>query len=130
MGRHTSIHHWHSARTKRNNRHSSNTLVPNSTVSDSNTSNRTLVHLVTGIHIHTYKSLQIYSPLNKPISITHDTLFQMQWTCLLLSVASIWFQNGILSAYILMASVATSRLGLWMFDLSVIQQMQVSVLKF
>lgn len=49
----------------------------------------------------------------------------MQWFCLILCVASIFVQNGLLSAYMLMAGVATSRLGLWMFDLSVIQQMQV-----
>lgn len=49
----------------------------------------------------------------------------MQWTCLLLCVASIFVQNSLLSAYLLMAGVATSRLGLWTFDLSVIQQMQV-----
>jgi len=49
----------------------------------------------------------------------------MQWFCLILCVASIFVQNGLLSASMLMAGVATSRLGLWMFDLSVIQQMQV-----
>nr|WRQ72733.1 ferroportin transporter IREG2 [Leucocroton havanensis] len=47
-----------------------------------------------------------------------------QWACLLGCVVSIWVPNGLLSAYLLMAGVATSRLGLWMFDLSVIQQMQ------
>ncbi|KAM0994470.1 hypothetical protein ACFX2A_010127 [Malus domestica] len=48
----------------------------------------------------------------------------MQWTFLLLCVASIWISNSNLSAYMLMAGVAASRLGLWMFDLAVIQQMQ------
>ncbi|GLT92787.1 hypothetical protein SLE2022_106050 [Rubroshorea leprosula] len=47
-----------------------------------------------------------------------------QWTCLLLCVASIWFTNKYLAASMLMGGVATSRLGLWMFDLAVIQQMQ------
>ncbi|XVE76638.1 hypothetical protein DITRI_Ditri12bG0189500 [Diplodiscus trichospermus] len=47
-----------------------------------------------------------------------------QWICLLACVASIWIKNSHLSAYVLMGGVATSRLGLWMFDLSVIQQMQ------
>ncbi|XP_044474250.1 solute carrier family 40 member 2-like isoform X2 [Mangifera indica] len=47
-----------------------------------------------------------------------------QWTCLLVCVASIWVPNGLLAAYMLMVGVAISRLGLWMFDLSVIQQMQ------
>lgn len=50
-----------------------------------------------------------------------------QWTCLLVCVASIWVKNGITSAYMLMGGVAASRLGLWMFDLSVIQQMQDQV---
>lgn len=53
-------------------------------------------------------------------------VFVVQWTCLLVCVASIWVKNGITSAYMLMGGVAASRLGLWMFDLSVIQQMQVS----
>ncbi|KAJ4704321.1 Solute carrier family 40 protein [Melia azedarach] len=47
-----------------------------------------------------------------------------QWICLLVCIASIWVQNSVLAAYMLMGGVATSRLGLWMFDLSVIQQMQ------
>ncbi|RDX75926.1 Solute carrier family 40 member 2, partial [Mucuna pruriens] len=40
------------------------------------------------------------------------------WTCLRPCIAAIWIQNGFLSSYILMGSVAISRLGLWMFDLS------------
>lgn len=47
-----------------------------------------------------------------------------QWSCLLVCVASIWVKNNIISAFTLMGGVAASRLGLWMFDLSVIQQMQ------
>ncbi|KAL0544826.1 hypothetical protein IC582_019952 [Cucumis melo] len=50
-----------------------------------------------------------------------------QWTCLLVCVVSIWIQNSLLSAYMLMMGVAVSRLGLWMFDLAVIQQMQDQV---
>ncbi|KAK6943414.1 Ferroportin-1, partial [Dillenia turbinata] len=50
-----------------------------------------------------------------------------QWTFLLLCVGSIWVQNNMVSAYMLMGGVAASRLGLWMFDLSVIQQMQDQV---
>lgn len=50
-----------------------------------------------------------------------------QWSFLLVCVGSIWVQNGIESAYMLMAGVAASRLGLWMFDLAVIQQMQDQV---
>ncbi|KAK9290937.1 hypothetical protein L1049_009117 [Liquidambar formosana] len=43
---------------------------------------------------------------------------------LLPCIASIWVKNNLTSAYMLMGGVATSRLGLWMFDLAVIQQMQ------
>ncbi|XP_076934072.1 solute carrier family 40 member 2-like [Bidens hawaiensis] len=50
-----------------------------------------------------------------------------QWTCLLVCVVSIWVKNNTTSAYMLMAGVAMSRLGLWMFDLAVIQQMQDQV---
>ncbi|KAK9723604.1 hypothetical protein RND81_05G011400 [Saponaria officinalis] len=47
-----------------------------------------------------------------------------QWSFLLVCVGSIYVKNGVASAYMLMAGVAASRLGLWMFDLAVIQQMQ------
>ncbi|KAL9268057.1 Solute carrier family 40 member 2-like protein [Drosera capensis] len=50
-----------------------------------------------------------------------------QWSFLLVSVGSILIQNDITSAYMLMGGVAASRLGLWMFDLAVIQQMQDQV---
>ncbi|CAA7052134.1 unnamed protein product [Microthlaspi erraticum] len=50
--------------------------------------------------------------------------FWSQWSCLLICVASIWVNKGNIASYMLMAGVATSRLGLWMFDLAVIQQMQ------
>ncbi|KAK1284392.1 Solute carrier family 40 member 1 [Acorus calamus] len=50
-----------------------------------------------------------------------------QWGCLLVCVASVWVQNGFISAWMLMGGVALSRLGLWMFDLSVMQQMQDEV---
>ncbi|KAI3759918.1 hypothetical protein L1987_50304 [Smallanthus sonchifolius] len=49
------------------------------------------------------------------------------WTCLLVCVGSIWVKNTTTSAYLLMVGVAVSRLGLWVFDLSVIQQMQDQV---
>lgn len=52
-------------------------------------------------------------------------MFFLQWTCLLICIGSIWVKNSILAAYLLMVGVATSRLGLWTFDLSVLQQMQV-----
>ncbi|KAL1196613.1 Solute carrier family 40 member 2 [Cardamine amara subsp. amara] len=50
--------------------------------------------------------------------------FWSQWTCLLVCVGSIWVEKEKTASYMLMAGVAASRLGLWMFDLSVIQQMQ------
>ncbi|XP_020085847.1 solute carrier family 40 member 1-like isoform X1 [Ananas comosus] len=51
----------------------------------------------------------------------------MQWCFLLVCVASIWVYNSITSAWMLMGGVAASRLGLWMFDLAVMQQMQDQV---
>lgn len=51
----------------------------------------------------------------------------MQWFCLLVCVGSIWVSNDITSAWMLMAGVAASRLGLWMFDLAVMQLMQDNV---
>ncbi|XP_024012515.1 solute carrier family 40 member 2 isoform X1 [Eutrema salsugineum] len=50
--------------------------------------------------------------------------FWSQWTCLLVCVGSIWVETEKIASYMLMAGVAASRLGLWMFDLAVIQQMQ------
>lgn len=51
----------------------------------------------------------------------------MQWCCLLLCVGSIWVAGGVASAWVLMAGVAASRPGLWMFDLALMQLMQDSV---
>ncbi|XP_066377499.1 solute carrier family 40 member 1-like [Miscanthus floridulus] len=51
----------------------------------------------------------------------------MQWCCLLVCVASIWSASAVASAWMLMAGVAASRLGLWMFDLAVMQLMQDGV---
>ncbi|KAH6776814.1 iron regulated 2 [Perilla frutescens var. frutescens] len=67
-----------------------------------------------------------YPVLESRISTLRTGLWSIwsQWACLLLCVASIFMKNKMLSAYMLMAGVASSRLGLWMFDLSVIQQMQ------
>lgn len=68
----------------------------------------------------------VYPILQSRISILRTGLWSIwsQWAFLLICIASIWIQNHITSAYLLMVGVATSRLGLWMFDLSVIQQMQ------
>jgi hypothetical protein len=51
----------------------------------------------------------------------------LQWCCLLLCLGSIWVSDGVSSAWVLMAGVAASRLGLWMFDLAVMQLMQDNV---
>ncbi|KAH1162858.1 hypothetical protein GLYMA_01G128300v4 [Glycine max] len=68
----------------------------------------------------------VYPVLQSRISTIRTGLWSIwsQWSFLLPCVAAIWIQNGFLSSYILMGSVAISRLGLWMFDLSVLQQMQ------
>ncbi|KAG6437038.1 hypothetical protein SASPL_101945 [Salvia splendens] len=67
-----------------------------------------------------------YPMLESRISTLRTGLWSIwsQWGCLLLCVASVLMRSKISSAYVLMAGVASSRLGLWMFDLSVIQQMQ------
>ncbi|XP_015950540.1 solute carrier family 40 member 2 [Arachis duranensis] len=67
-----------------------------------------------------------YPVLQSQISTIRTGLWSIwsQWTCLLPCVAAIWIHSGNISSYTLMASVALSRLGLWMFDLSVLQQMQ------
>ncbi|XP_014516018.1 solute carrier family 40 member 2 [Vigna radiata var. radiata] len=67
-----------------------------------------------------------YPMLQSQISTIRAGLWSVwsQWTCLIPCIAAIWIHRGFLSSYILMGSVAISRLGLWMFDLSVLQQMQ------
>ncbi|KAL0338113.1 UNVERIFIED_CONTAM: Solute carrier family 40 member 2 [Sesamum angustifolium] len=68
----------------------------------------------------------LYPVLQSHISTLRTGLWSIwsQWTCLLLCVGSIFVKDKLTSAYMLMFGVASSRLGLWMFDLSVIQQMQ------
>lgn len=68
----------------------------------------------------------LYPVLESQIATLRTGLWSiwLQWTCLLLCLASIWATNKVVAAYMLMAGVAASRLGLWTFDLSVIQQMQ------
>ncbi|KAJ3676476.1 hypothetical protein LUZ60_003888 [Juncus effusus] len=51
----------------------------------------------------------------------------MQWTLLLVCVGSIFVKGNMTSAWMLMGGVAASRLGLWIFDLSVMQLMQDQV---
>ncbi|XP_059668099.1 solute carrier family 40 member 2-like isoform X2 [Cornus florida] len=71
----------------------------------------------------------LYPILQSHVSTLRTGLWSIwsQWTCLLVCVASTFIQNNLIAAYILMGGVALSRLGLWMFDLSVIQQMQDQV---
>ncbi|PIN19711.1 hypothetical protein CDL12_07615 [Handroanthus impetiginosus] len=68
----------------------------------------------------------LYPVLQSHISTLRTGLWSIwsQWICLLLCVASVFVKEKLLAAYMLMGGVASSRLGLWMFDLSVIQQMQ------
>ncbi|KAG9454502.1 hypothetical protein H6P81_007406 [Aristolochia fimbriata] len=68
----------------------------------------------------------LYPVLHSRISTLRTGLWSIwtQWCFLVVCVASIWVQSGHVSAWILMAGVAASRLGLWMFDLSVMQLMQ------
>ncbi|EPS66056.1 hypothetical protein M569_08721, partial [Genlisea aurea] len=67
-----------------------------------------------------------YPVLESRISSLRAGLWSIwsQWSCLLLCMGSIWVKERVSSAYMLMGGVAASRLGLWMFDLAVIQQMQ------
>ncbi|KAL8120276.1 solute carrier family 40 member 2-like [Apium graveolens] len=71
----------------------------------------------------------VYPILQSRISTLRAGLWSIwsQWAFLLLCVASIWVKDKFNSAYVLMGGVALSRLGLWMFDLSVIQLMQDQV---
>ncbi|PIN19700.1 Iron transporter [Handroanthus impetiginosus] len=71
----------------------------------------------------------LYPVLQSHISTLRTGLWSIwsQWTCLLLCVASVFVKEKTLAAYMLMGGVASSRLGLWTFDLSVIQQMQYHV---
>ena len=57
--------------------------------------------------------------------VTKVEFLFLQWSCLLVCVGSIWVKRDNVASYMLMGGVAASRLGLWMFDLAVIQQMQV-----
>ncbi|CAF1810472.1 unnamed protein product [Brassica napus] len=71
----------------------------------------------------------VYPLMQSRISTLRTGLwsFWSQWSCLLVCVGSIWVKKGNIASYMLMGGVAASRLGLWMFDLAVIQQMQDQV---
>ncbi|XP_068668827.1 solute carrier family 40 member 1-like [Aristolochia californica] len=68
----------------------------------------------------------LYPVLHSHISTLRTGLWSIwtQWCFLVVCVASIWVQNDHISAWMLMSGVAASRLGLWMFDLAVMQLMQ------
>ncbi|KAI3974702.1 hypothetical protein MKX01_004431 [Papaver californicum] len=71
----------------------------------------------------------LYPLLHSRISTVRTGLWSiwLQWSFLLLCTASVWIQNSNISAWMLMAGGAASQLGLWMFDLSVTQQVQDQV---
>ncbi|KAK9168008.1 hypothetical protein Syun_000148 [Stephania yunnanensis] len=71
----------------------------------------------------------LYPVLHSQISTLRTGLWSIwtQWCFLLVCVYSVFIQNSYISAWILMGGVAASRIGLWMFDLSVMQQMQDQV---
>ncbi|PAN23710.1 hypothetical protein PAHAL_4G111500 [Panicum hallii] len=71
----------------------------------------------------------LYPVVHSRVSTLRTGLWSiwMQWCCLLVCVASIWASSSVASAWMLMTGVAASRLGLWMFDLAVMQLMQDGV---
>ncbi|KAI0497275.1 hypothetical protein KFK09_020498 [Dendrobium nobile] len=71
----------------------------------------------------------VYPIVHSRISTLRTGLWSIwtQWCFLLACLASIWINNSITSAWMLMGGVAASRLGLWMFDLGVMQLMQDQV---
>ncbi|KAL1193679.1 Solute carrier family 40 member 1 [Cardamine amara subsp. amara] len=68
----------------------------------------------------------VYPLMQSRISTLRTGLWSLwsQWSCLMVCVGSIWVKKDNIASYMLMGGVAASRLGLWMFDLAVIQQMQ------
>ncbi|XP_026432012.1 solute carrier family 40 member 1-like isoform X1 [Papaver somniferum] len=71
----------------------------------------------------------LYPLLHARISTLRTGLWAIwiQWSFLLLCFASVWIKNSNISAWMLMAGGATSQIGLYMFDLSVTQQVQDEV---
>ncbi|CAI0461051.1 unnamed protein product [Linum tenue] len=61
----------------------------------------------------------VYPIMQSQLSTLRTGLWSVwyQWACLVVCVGGIWVHSQTLSAYMLMAGVATSRLGLWMFRL-------------
>uniref|UniRef100_A0A0E0LCN0 Solute carrier family 40 member n=1 Tax=Oryza punctata TaxID=4537 RepID=A0A0E0LCN0_ORYPU len=72
----------------------------------------------------------VYPAAHARVSTLRTGLWSIwaQWCCLLVCVASVWVgaaaASALASAWMLMAGVAASRLGLWVFDLAVMQLMQ------
>ncbi|RWW32668.1 hypothetical protein GW17_00002636, partial [Ensete ventricosum] len=107
-------------------RNSCYSRIPNCTFTYFNTANWIMVNLDSGI-----TSLFGTNCMAKYIRSTvliHCFGYMLQWCFLLVCVASVWMHNSITSAWMLMGGVAASRLGLWMFDLAVMQQMQVEII--
>ncbi|KAK8960328.1 Solute carrier family 40 member 1 [Platanthera guangdongensis] len=68
----------------------------------------------------------VYPFVHSRISTLRTGLWSIwaQWFFLSACLASIWIRSSITSAWMLMGGVSASRLGLWMFDLAVMQLMQ------
>ncbi|CAN1142110.1 Solute carrier family 40 member 2 [Linum perenne] len=68
----------------------------------------------------------VYPFVQRKLSTLKTGLWSIwsQWTCLLICIGSIGVNDQTSSAYMLIAGVAASRLGYWVFDLSMTQQMQ------
>ncbi|XP_051131315.1 solute carrier family 40 member 2-like isoform X2 [Andrographis paniculata] len=71
----------------------------------------------------------VYPVLESRIGTLRTGLWSIwsQWSCLLVCVGSAFVKNEVVAAYMLMGGVASSRLGLWVFDMCVLQQMQDEV---
>ncbi|XP_072960563.1 solute carrier family 40 member 1-like isoform X3 [Typha angustifolia] len=86
-----------------------------------------IISLVRGISaIVGIAATVLYPIVHSWISTVRTGLWSIwvQWSFLLVCVASIFVTSSITSAWMLMGGVAASRIGLWMFDLAVMQQMQ------
>jgi hypothetical protein len=71
----------------------------------------------------------VYPSVHARLQTVRTGVWSIWLQCSLLSicVASTWVQSPRVASIMLIAGVAASRLGLWMFDLSVTQLMQESV---
>jgi iron-regulated transporter 1 len=71
----------------------------------------------------------VYPSVHARLQTVRTGVWSIWLQCSLLSIclASTWVQSPRVASIMLIAGVAASRLGLWMFDLSVTQLMQESV---